>query len=76
VTRTDTAAGADRLQLSGFKWSETFIRPTAFFGALLQFVSTTRTWGVSTTEFELADVLAGRIVWRDYPACLRDLRKR
>jgi methylmalonyl-CoA epimerase len=53
-------------------WSETFLRPSATFGALLQFVSSTRTWGVRNEEIELEDVLAGRVVWRDYLACLRD----
>jgi methylmalonyl-CoA/ethylmalonyl-CoA epimerase len=38
---------------------------------LLQFVSSTRTWGVATEDFTLDDVLAGRVVWRDYLACLR-----
>jgi methylmalonyl-CoA/ethylmalonyl-CoA epimerase len=53
-------------------WSETFIRPSASFGALLQFVSTTRTWGTPAQDFTLEDVLAGRVVWRDYLACVRD----
>jgi len=53
-------------------WSETFIRPTSSFGALLQFVSSSRAWGVPTSDFELADVLAGRVVWREYIACLRE----
>ena len=63
VTGTDTSSPA---------WSETFIRPSASFGALLQFVSSTRTWGIPATEFDLDDVLAGRVVWRDYLACLRE----
>jgi methylmalonyl-CoA/ethylmalonyl-CoA epimerase len=53
-------------------WSETFVKPVASFGALLQFVSSTRTWGVATEDFTLDDVLAGRVVWRDYVACVRD----
>jgi methylmalonyl-CoA/ethylmalonyl-CoA epimerase len=63
TTQTDTSSAA---------WSETFIRPSASFGALLQFVSSTRTWGVPRTDLTLEDVLAGRVVWRDYLACLRD----
>jgi methylmalonyl-CoA/ethylmalonyl-CoA epimerase len=57
--------------VSSPSWSETFLRPTASFGALLQFVSSTRTWGVATQDFTLDDVLAGRIVWRDFLACVR-----
>ena len=53
-------------------WSETFIKPAASFGALMQFVSSTRTWGVATDEFTLADVLAGQIVWREHLACIRE----
>lgn len=53
-------------------WSETFIKPDASFGALLQFVSSSRTWGVAAKDFSLSDVLAGRVVWREYIACLRD----
>lgn len=63
TTGTDTASPS---------WSETFIRPAASFGALLQFVASTRTWGVPTEDFTLDDVLAGRIVWRDFLACVRE----
>jgi methylmalonyl-CoA/ethylmalonyl-CoA epimerase len=63
TTGTDTSTPA---------WSETFIKPDASFGALLQFVSSTREWGVPTDDFTLADVLAGRVVWRDFIACVRD----
>jgi methylmalonyl-CoA/ethylmalonyl-CoA epimerase len=63
TTGTDTSAPS---------WQETFIRPTASFGALLQFVSSTRTWGIPAAEFELEDVLAGRVVWRDFVACVRE----
>jgi methylmalonyl-CoA/ethylmalonyl-CoA epimerase len=63
TTGTDTTTPA---------WSETFIKPAASFGALLQFVSSTREWGVATKEFTLDDVLAGRVVWRDFIACVRE----
>jgi methylmalonyl-CoA/ethylmalonyl-CoA epimerase len=53
-------------------WSETFIKPAASFGALLQFVSSTRDWGTAATDFTLDDVVAGRVVWRDYLACVRE----
>jgi methylmalonyl-CoA/ethylmalonyl-CoA epimerase len=53
-------------------WEETFIRPAASFGALLQFVKSSRTWGVPTTDFDLDAVLAGKTVWREHLACLRD----
>ena len=77
VARTVDLLTADGIPTAGTDtrlqtWSETFIKPGASFGALLQFVSSTRDWGVPTTEFELEDVLAGRVVWRDYLACLRD----
>ena len=77
----DVPMTVDSLEAAGFPttgtdtstptWSETFIRPNASFGALLQFVSSTRSWGEPTAEFTLDDVLAGRVVWRDYLACLR-----
>ena len=57
--------------ISSRAWQETFIRPSDSFGALLQFVSTTRDWDVPTRDFALEDVLAGRVVWRDYVACVR-----
>jgi methylmalonyl-CoA/ethylmalonyl-CoA epimerase len=54
------------------KWCETFVRPTASFGALLQFASSTLDQDWSAEEFGLADVLAGRVVWHDTVACLRE----
>jgi methylmalonyl-CoA epimerase len=51
-------------------WQETFLRPTDTFGALLQFVQTTRDWSTPTTEFGIDDVLAGRVQWRDHVPCL------
>jgi methylmalonyl-CoA/ethylmalonyl-CoA epimerase len=75
VAKTATALEADGLPTTGTDlstetWMETFIRPRASFGALLQFVSSTRTWGVPTEDFTLDDVLAGDVVWRDHLACL------
>jgi methylmalonyl-CoA/ethylmalonyl-CoA epimerase len=77
----DVAATVDALEADGFQttgtdlssqaWSETFLSPSASFGALLQFVATTREWSVPTRDYELEDVLAGRVVWRDYVACVR-----
>lgn len=52
------------------RWSETYLSPKDTFGALLQFVSTTLRWDVPATEYDLADVLAGRVVWKDWIACL------
>ena len=78
----DVLKTVDALEASGFtttgtdisseNWSETFLRPAETFGALLQFVATTREWNVPTRDFELEDVLAGRIVWRDFVPCIRD----
>jgi methylmalonyl-CoA/ethylmalonyl-CoA epimerase len=58
--------------VSSSAWSETFIRPKLTFGALMQFVSTDKDWHTPTDEYDLMDVLAGRCVWRDHVACLRD----
>lgn len=57
--------------LSSPRWQETFLSPRDTFGALLQFVATTREWNAPTRDFALEDVLAGRVVWRDYIPCLR-----
>ncbi len=53
-------------------WNETFLSPRATFGALLQFVSTDQRWDTPTQDYTCEDVLAGRIVWRDYIACIRE----
>lgn len=57
--------------VSSANWSETFIRPAATSGALLQFVSSGLRWDLPSTTFSLEEVLAGDVVWRDYVACLR-----
>lgn len=77
----DVLATIDALEVDGFTttgtdvssraWSETFISPSNSFGALLQFVSTTREWSLPARDYALEDVLAGRVVWRDYVACMR-----
>jgi methylmalonyl-CoA/ethylmalonyl-CoA epimerase len=77
----DVLATVDAFEGDGFRttgtnvsskaWSETFISPDHSFGALLQFVSTTRDWSLPARDYGLEDVLAGRVVWRDYVACLR-----
>jgi methylmalonyl-CoA epimerase len=77
----DVLATVDALEGDGFRttgtatvsanWSETFLRPGDSFGALLQFVKTEREWDVRTRDFGVEDVLAGRVVWRDFVACLR-----
>jgi methylmalonyl-CoA/ethylmalonyl-CoA epimerase len=77
----DVPATVELLEADGFPvtgtntvtpaWSESFIKPSASFGALLQFVSSTRPWGEPASDFELEDVLAGRVVWQEYIACLR-----
>lgn len=57
--------------LSSANWSETFLRPAATFGALLQFVSSELRWDVPNEGFTFDDVLAGNVVWKDYIACVR-----
>jgi methylmalonyl-CoA/ethylmalonyl-CoA epimerase len=64
-----TTTGTD---VSSPAWSETFIRPRFTFGALMQFVSTNKDWHVPTDKYNVDDVLAGRLVWRNHVACLRD----
>lgn len=76
----DVPKTVDALEADGFDpvgtdlsvptWRETFLRPADTFGALIQFVDSTRTWGVPTEEFGFDDVLAGDVVWRDHLACL------
>jgi methylmalonyl-CoA/ethylmalonyl-CoA epimerase len=63
LTTVGTSAGHPR-------WSETYLSPKDTFGALLQFVSTTLRWDVPTDEYTVDDVLAGRVVWRDWISCL------
>lgn len=57
--------------LSSPRWSETFLSPRETFGALFQFVSTTLRWDQPAPGITLDDVLAGRVVWKDWVACPR-----
>lgn len=67
-TRGLPTTGTD---VSSANWSETFIRPAATFGALLQFVSSELRWDLPNDSVSLGDVLAGDVVWHDYVACVR-----
>lgn len=58
-------------ELAAPNWQETFLRPHDTFGALLQFVQTTRDWSTPTRDYALDDVLSGRVQWRDHIPCLR-----
>lgn len=69
TTRGFRPVGTD---LSSPRWSEAFLSPRETFGSLLQFVSTILSWDVPASGIELEDVLAGRVVWQDWVACLRD----
>jgi methylmalonyl-CoA/ethylmalonyl-CoA epimerase len=76
VRRTADAFAAEGFHVTGTNvsvpaWTETFLRPKDTFGALLQFVGTNRNWDVPSRDFGLEDVLAGRVVYRDYVACVR-----
>ena len=62
-----TTTGTDT---SSARWHETFLRPADGLGTLLQFVATPVDWSTPDDRFGLADVLAGRVVWDDYVACL------
>ncbi|KLL11953.1 MULTISPECIES: VOC family protein [Protofrankia] len=77
VTDTDTRLRARGyatagLDTSSSAWSQTYIRPKLTFGALLQFVATDLDWHTPTEEYTFEDVLAAKLVWRDYVACFRD----
>lgn len=77
----DVPTTVDTLGAAGFRtsgtdvrsqrWSETFLSPRSAFGTLLQFTSTTLRWDIPASAYTLGDVLAGRVVWRNYIACLR-----
>lgn len=62
------------VDVSAPAWKETFLSPRSAFGALLQFVETTRPWGEPEPGITLDDVLDGRVVWRDFVPCLRQNR--
>jgi catechol 2,3-dioxygenase-like lactoylglutathione lyase family enzyme len=67
------AAGLETVgtDLGSPRWRETFLPPARTFGTLIQLVDTTRSWDAASAEYGVADVLAGRVVWRDYVDCLR-----
>lgn len=77
----DVLQTQDALQVLGYEttgteadspnWSQTFLRPSQTFGALMQFVSSVRSWDAAAEAFGLDDVLDGRVVWVDHVACLR-----
>ena len=52
-------------------WAETFLSPRQSFGSLIQFCATSLHFDVATEGYTVADVLAGRVVWRERVACLR-----
>lgn len=52
-------------------WAETFVSPRQSFGALIQFCSTMLRVYVETDAYGVHDVVAGRVVGRDWVACLR-----
>jgi methylmalonyl-CoA epimerase len=58
-----------RLDVSAYL--ETFVHPRQSEGALIQLVETSLPW-TPRTDITLADVLAGRVVWREAVSCLRE----
>src|SRR2546430_5383733 len=63
--------GTSAADFSAAAWKEAFLSPRSAFGALLQFVETTRSWDEPEPGITLADVLDGRVVWQDFVPCLR-----
>ncbi|WP_285785975.1 VOC family protein [Microbispora sp. NBRC 16548] len=57
--------------LSNPVWRETFVKPAATHGALLQFVDTTRDWSKGVDGVDLATVLRGGAVFLDAVPCAR-----
>lgn len=49
--------------LDSTSWKETFVRPRAAFGALLQMAQVDRDWTVPHTHITFDDVVAGRVEW-------------
>lgn len=68
---TELGYGTVGTDLSSDDWAETFLSPRESFGALIQFCSTTLRFDVEATAYDVEDVLAGRVVWRERVACLR-----
>lgn len=81
----DLRAAIDRFEATGVElvdtdwsrpgWFETFVRPRAGFGTLLQVVETDRDWSrIADLALTLDEVLAGEVVWVDErPVRRRDL---
>jgi methylmalonyl-CoA/ethylmalonyl-CoA epimerase len=75
ATVTDLSTAGFKMadaHLSSPAWKEAFMRPPSAFGTLLQFVETTLRWDEPARHITIEDVLAGRVVWREYRPCLRD----
>ena len=53
-------------------WHETFIKPSAAFGALFQNVQTNRDWSKPHTHITFDDVLAGHVIWDGPDTYLRE----
>ena len=80
--RVDTDALVPELDAAGFttvdtshedpSWLETFLRPSAAFGALFQMVETNVDWKRPHDHTTLDDVLAGRVEWHGSETRLRD----
>jgi methylmalonyl-CoA/ethylmalonyl-CoA epimerase len=66
--------GTSAASFSAAAWKEAFLSPRSAFGALLQFVETTRRWDEPEPGITLADVLDGRVVWQDFVPCLRPVQ--
>lgn len=58
--------------LSSTRWRETFVRPSSGFGTLIQLADSVRSWTTPATHYTVEDALAGRVVWRDNEARLRE----
>ncbi|GGJ35293.1 hypothetical protein GCM10010121_053150 [Streptomyces brasiliensis] len=62
--------------LSNPVWRETFVRPSATQGALVQFVDTTRDWSQGVDGVDLDTVLRGGAVFRGAVPCVRRAAQR
>lgn len=78
----DVARAAAALEAAGYEvvdteilrsiWYQTYLRPKHGFGTLLQLVQTDRDWSEPWGAFDLDDVMAGRVVWRQRRPWMRD----
>ncbi len=53
-------------------WRETYLRPSSGFGALMQFVATTKSWSDPVPDITEEAVLAGGVVWTGSEPALRE----